>query len=69
MKSLLKKMKVIKKQSDDYKLLKGYLSIIEGHIIGSMTSNSELHSMKFNKLKMDIIRDLQGFKNNCRIIN
>jgi hypothetical protein len=68
MKSLLKKIKTIEKQTDDYKLLKGYLSIIEGHIMSSMILNSELHSIKYHKLKMDILRDLQGFKNNCRIL-
>lgn len=68
MKSLLNKIKTIKKQSDDYKLLQGYLNIIEGHIFNSVTTSSELHSLKFQKLKMDIMRDLQGFKNVCRIV-
>jgi hypothetical protein len=68
MRALLKKIEIIKKQSDDYKLLQGYLGIIEGHIMNSMTTNSELHSMKFNKLKMGIMKDLRGFKNNCRIV-
>lgn len=68
MKMLLKKIERVRKQADDHKLLQGYLNIIEEHITDSIMINHELHTRKFQKLKMDILQDIKACKY-IRLVN